>query len=444
MRAFGTILCTIPGICWGKQKYQNYPPVELLRHFLKDLVTIERRLSKNVAREDESQRYTKICGQIEQLVLSNAIFAPTSQSFNSNLRQGRFPSLRIGSEYVDLIRLIQLDQKVDLITKGRIGATIFSPQEIKNHLQVFENEANKYGYQHYPSIQHRIWYLKTRVLKNGCGLVEFPDSMSMSYQNELQQIQHGIDGRNWWEKLWDQFIQLFHEKPKPAMSAENRRKIAQANITSLSTANDWQRYQQSENRGKIMRDRLRDQIRDAILVGTPVKLMDQRQNIVTAILQEFIHKNKIQKPIEIPVVYNDGREARPFPLHYLSKLPDGWQPTKEYHFALISMRHLPLDKYIDMNWYRNSEIPAKEGMVASDEYCYQTSISQLTELLKVNKDHRIRIHLYHTGYMPAIMGFYRAVVSTPSLPDYRPGCLQIIPKLQPEGGSFTEGSPWPE
>ncbi len=444
MRASGTILCAIPGICWGKQKRQSHQTFELLGRFLQDLASIERRLAKNVAREDEIGRYARLCGQIEQLALSNGVFAPTPERFHATLGGGRFPLLHIGSEYVDLIRLIQLDKKQDLITNGRIGATVFNPQEIKTHLQYFETAAKKYGYQHYPAIKHRIWYLTTRVIKNGCGLVEFPDPLSMSYQSELQRIQNGIDGRNWLERLWDQFIAFFQEKPKPVESAYKRRIEARADVISLSTTNDWQRYYQADNRGDYMYDRLRGQIHAAIKDGTPVKLMDQRQNIITVILQEFIHKEKIQKPVEVPVVYNDGRSARPFPLHYLTKMPDGWLPTKEYHFALISMRHLPLDKYIDMNWYRNSEIPTRDGMAASDEHCYQISMVQLAELLKVNKDHRLRIHLYHTGYMPAIIGFYRAVMSTLASPTYKQGSLQIVPKLQPDEKGFVEGKPWPE
>ncbi len=444
MRASGTILCAVSGVCWGKQTRQSNQAFDLLGRFLRELATVERRLPKNVAYEDEAQRYARLCSQIEQLALSNGTFAPTSQSFSATLRQGRFPILRIGSEYIDLIRLIQLDQKQDLMTTGKVGATVFSPQEIKKHLQYFENAAKTYGYQHYPAIKHRIWYLSNRVLTYGCGLVEVPDPLSMSYQNELQQMQRGADGRDWWERLWDQFIQFFQEKPKPVMSAEKRRNLAQANLISLVTTNDWQNYQQIGNRGDYMQERLRNQIRTALKDKTPVKLMDQRQNILTVILQEFIHKDKIQGPVDIPVVYNDGRTARPFPLHCLTKMPDGWMPTKEYHFALISMRHLPLDKYIDMNWYRNSEIPTRDGLAASDEYCYQVSMTQLAELLKINKNQRLRIHLYHTGYMPAIIGFYRAVISTLALPSCKPGSLQIVPKLQPDEKGYLEGKPWPE
>ena len=97
-----------------------------------------------------------------------------------------------------------------------------------------------------------------------------------------------------------------------------------------------------------------------------------------------------------------------------------------------------------MNWYRNIEVPTGEGLAASDESCYQYSMRQLAQLLSTNKAHRLRIHLYHTGYMPAIVGFYRAVMSILRSGNYGKGCLQVIPKLQPEGDDYAEGRPWPE
>ena len=441
MMASETILCAIPGICWGDRE-SKYPPIELLRRFLRDLATIERRLSKDVARDDEVHRYARLCGQIEQIALSNAIFAPTSQTFRMRLKQGWFPSLRIGSEYVDLIRCIQLGYETGPAVKGRFGASVFSPREIKTHVQCFTNAAQLYKYQYYPAIQHRLWFITRRIIKYGCGLVEIPDPLSISLQSELQKG-GGLDGRDWWECLWEQIIGLIREKPRPAFSAAERRAQTQANVVTLSTATDWQQYGH-DNRGDFMQDRLRNQIRAAITHGIPVNLMNQRQNMVTVIFQEFIHKEKGQSPAEAPVMYNDGRTARPFPLYCLPRMPDGWTPTKEYHFALMSMRHLPIDQYIDMNWFRNVEIQTGAGLAASDESCYQVSMGQLKELLDTNRGHCIRIHLYHTGYMPAVVGLYRAVMSTLKSDKYEPGCLQVLPKLQPGKDGFVEGKPWPE
>ena len=443
MMASGTILCAIPGDCWGNQE-SKYLPVELLRRFLRDLATIERRLPKNVALDDEYYRYARLCGQIEQVALSNAAFAPASQKFRSNIEQGRFPALRIGSEYVDLIRRVQLDGETGPEAEGRFGASVFSPRELNAHVQYFMRAAKAYEYQHYPAIRHRVWFLTKRVMKQGCGLVEVPDPLSMSLLSESQPRQGGADGRGLWERLWVQIKALLWKEPQPALSAEELRAQAVADVVTLSTPTDWQQYGVVDNRGHFMEDRLRAQIRAAIAHGIPVNLMNQRQNMVTAILQEFIHKDKGQQPVEAPVMYTHGRTARPFPLHCLPPMPDGWAPTKEYHFALISMRHLPLDQYIDMNWFRNVEVPTRDGMAASDESCYQVSIGQLAELLDANRGHRLRIHLYHTGYMPAIIGFYRAVVSTLASGSYGSSCLQVLPKLQPGKDGFVEGLPWPE
>jgi hypothetical protein len=107
------------------------------------------------------------------------------------------------------------------------------------------------------------------------------------------------------------------------------------------------------------------------------------------------------------------------------------------------MRHLLLDQYIDMNWYRNVEVPAKDGLAAADEFCFQLSMQQLDELLDTHRGDRLRIYLYHTGYMPAVVGFYRAVVETHISGRYRTGCLQIVPMLQPTKTGFEKGLAWP-
>jgi len=442
----GTILCAIPGICWGTRAYKNLP-IELLRRFFGELVVLERRITKDVARDDETQRYAQLCNQIEQVALGNSTFAPNSQAFRSNLKKGRFPSLRIGSEYIDLIRHFQLKHETGSIAKGRFGTSVFTPRQVNSHIQYFSKIAKAFNYQYYPAIKHRQWFLTKRVSKNGCGLVEIPDPLSMSYQNVSQQLEGGVDGRDWWERLWEQLTDLIQEKPKPTISSAKRREQIQMNVVKIFNAKDWQQYRQySENvkRGGFMEQRLRDQIQAAITDRVPINLMNQGHIMVTKIFQEYIHKEKDQNPVEVPVLYNDGRIARSIPIHCLSKLPDGWYPTKEYHFALISMRHLQIDKYIDMNWYRNVEVPARDGMAASDEHCYQVSMRQLEELLNKNRGHRIQIHLYHTGYMPAVVGFYRAILSAMSSDKFKAGSLQVVPKLKPVRDGYIEGKPWPE
>jgi len=441
MMATGTILCAVPGDCWNKQSTANRP-AEQLRNCLRDHATIERRLSKNVAVDDESFRYARLSGQIEQVAIGNATFAPGGREFKRQLRAGEFPAVRVGSEYVDLIRTVQMTEgKTGHDTEGRLGSSVFSPGQLSEHVRAFTKAMQQYDFQDYSSIRHRLWFLRKRVLSFNCGLIEVPDHCSADLLTDPKSFSSGgADGRS----LWDRVVARFRTNAMPSMLASERRERLESDDYKPVKSSDWIQYGEIRDRGQFMQDRLRSQIRDAIAGGAPVNLMNQRQNMAISIFQEFLHVAPDRKPAHAPVQYDDGRTARPFPFYCLPRLADGWAPTREFHVALISMRHLPLDQYIDMNWYRNVDVPSRSGLAAADEVCYLDSMERLHQLLTTSRGHRIRLHLYHTGYMPAIIGFYRAVVETLSSGEWSPGCLQVIPKLQPAGhGDFVESAPWP-
>ncbi len=441
MMSFGTILCAIPSACWDKSESANLA-IELLRRFFVDLETFERRLVKRVAFEDESARYARLCRQIEQVALSNAVFAPSGWDFRKSLRHGVFPVIRIGSEYLDLIRLLHLKgQTIKNDNEMRFGSSVFSPAQLKTHLRAFMETAKAYQYIDYTAIRHRIWFLQKRIISNKCGLVEVPDVLISPMVKDHENIKSGMDGRSLWERLMARFRT---KVPEPLVSPQERRNQVIGNVVPESATNDWMQYG-LKNRGEFMEIRLRTQIEDALGKGSAVNLMNQRQNMVTQIFQRFIHKKEGVQPGEAPLTYNDGRTARPFPLLCLPNMPEGWTADKEFHIGLVSMRHLPIDQYIDLNWYRNVEVPNREGLTSADEACFQYSMKQFTELLSINRKQLLRLHLYHTGYMPAVIGFYRALVTILASGQYEDYCLQVIPNLQPdEKSGFKKGNPWPE
>lgn len=442
MMSCGTILCGVPAACWQTRESKN-GPAEFLRRFFGEMETLERRLQKEVAFDEESRRYSRLCRQIERVALGNAAFAPTASTFRRSLRQGAFPAMRVGSAYVDLIRLLQLSgEQLGIGSRGRLGATIFSPQQLRQHVAEFCKAAKARDYLNHPAIAHRVWFLRKRVLPAGCGLVECPDALSPMWTDDVAPTD-AVDGRSLWQRFWAWMF------PTPAIetTAEQRRSQF-CGVVEPPQATDWQRYGEVEDRGDFMNDRLRRQIEQAMRPNEraePVNLMSQRQNMATQILQEFIHKRKGHPPVDAALTYSDGAQVRPFPLRCLPRLPDGWFPTREFHFGLVSMRHLPIDQYVDMNWYRNVEVPSVAGLSGADEFCFQFSCKQLSELLAANRSHRLRLHIYHTGYMPAVIGFYRALVVTLASAQQPLGCLQVLPKLQPDkNGGFLAGRPWPE
>src|SRR5262249_30286628 len=149
-------------------------------------------------------------------------------------------------------------------------------------------------------------------------------------------------------------------------------------------------------------------------------------------------------PATAAMMYESGQPTRPIRLRCVERLPDGWSPTRTLHVGLISMRHLPIDQYVDINWYRNVDVPSQEGLAGADDACYRISRGQLARLADVYNGHRLRLYLYHSGFVPAVVAFYRALVEHLSSPQHKRGSLQVIPMLEPRSdGTYEEGKPWP-
>jgi hypothetical protein len=442
MRAVATLLCAVPRACFSEERL-NALPMEQLRRFLADLTVIERRLAKDAVLEDEIFRYGRLCQQVEEVALSNATFAPGGFAFRRALAKGRFPVLEVGSEYTDLVRELELrGVTTGVDAEARLGATILRPEHIEPHTRAFARTAVSLDFHQYPAIRQRLWFLSKRVLRSGAGLVEIPDPLGATVEDASAARARGVDGRSLWERL----LAWLRKAAAPSVPPGDRLlHAAPLTPAAQSTqASDWLHYGERD-RGRFMEQRLRAEIELALERGTPVNLSNQRHNMATELLAEFIHKQAGSEPSAVAVVYNESQQARPFPLRCLDPIPDGWAPTREFHVGLVSMRHLMLDRYIDINWYRNVETPSTGGLVAADEKAFQVSMRNLAALLDANRGQRLRLHVYHTGFVPAVIGFYRALVTTLSSGAYPPGCLQVLPKLQPKAddSGHIEGAAWP-
>ncbi len=199
MRYGGTILCAIP-----PSSFEVPPgrPVEILPRFLQDLAALERRLLKNVAVDDERLRHAQLCRRIEEVVLAGAAFGPTSRAFSRALTTGRFPALRVGPEYLGLIRRLHIGGKqVGIGAEGRLGATIFNPDQLRSHVPSFSAAADALGLGASTDIQHRLWFLRNYVLPAHCGLIEVPDSLGSSPADQQAAHASDIDGRSLWKRL---------------------------------------------------------------------------------------------------------------------------------------------------------------------------------------------------------------------------------------------------
>ena len=113
--------------------------------------------------------------------------------------------------------------------------------------------------------------------------------------------------------------------------------------------------------------------------------------------------------------------------------PDG---AVEIAVALMSMRHLELDPLVDWAWFRNKEVSQTRQLAESDEFCFRYSLDQLEGLRAAYGGRRVRLSMYHTGFEPAALGFYRALAL--SLRAQR-GWLRVVPHFF-RGGTRFEAS----
>ena len=106
-----------------------------------------------------------------------------------------------------------------------------------------------------------------------------------------------------------------------------------------------------------------------------------------------------------------------------------------------------MDPVVDGAWLRNAEVSRPRPAALTDDFVYQTSLTQLAYLGE-NGKRSLLLHIYQTGLDTAIMGFYRAVV------DYllaHPYTLSVVPMYYASafGGPgvthdapFRAGLPW--
>jgi len=442
MRSTGVILCAVPAHCWTPDASKTLTQEEeYLQRFLPELSYIERRLGKGLAEEEESLRFSRLCTQIELCALKRAKFADNRLAFHTILRRGHFPALRVDSAYLDLIRLVlqHAPQQGDL-AGARIGHSVLAPGQVPRHVSLFESMAKSLGYLGTFAIHERLIFLKRWAMPKGLGIIEIADPLSLSKMEELREDFVQEEPKTWWQR----WLRSADRPPELRQHPEKRSIAPPRTVFNTQDALDWQ-YYGLENRGNFMEERLRGQIRDALHRGAPIRLNNQRHNMTTKILHEFLHRDPANPPGEAPLTYDEATTPAPFPLRCLDRLPANWQPTAQLHAGLISMRHLEIDQYVDINWYRNVEIPSRKGLAHADQFCFEYSLKHLEELLEIYRGAQLELSVYHAGFLPGVVGFYRALVLTLRGGRYPKGCIQVIPKIQPDKtGGFLEGRRWPE
>lgn len=133
------------------------------------------------------------------------------------------------------------------------------------------------------------------------------------------------------------------------------------------------------------------------------------------------------------VVYQDGSEAQPFPLRCLDVVDRDEDPDA-IRLALMSMRHNEMDDIVDGCLLRNRLMSRVRPAAETDDLAYSLARHRLQELATRS----VTVRLYQTGFQPAVVGFYRALV------DHlieSPG-IAVWPHFHRYGATFTPGLVW--
>lgn len=131
--------------------------------------------------------------------------------------------------------------------------------------------------------------------------------------------------------------------------------------------------------------------------------------VLTEVFREFVEGAPASR-LDAPIVYRDGSQAsHAFPLRCLTFRDPPEVADRMLHLALLSIRHTEMDPVVDGAWLRNAEVSRPRPAALTDDFVYETSRKQLTQLTESGQRTAL-LHIYQTGLDTAVVGFYRAVV----------------------------------
>ncbi|MDQ1052051.1 hypothetical protein [Streptomyces sp. V4I2] len=190
-------------------------------------------------------------------------------------------------------------------------------------------------------------------------------------------------------------------------------------------ADDKRRHQQA--------DALCRQIIDGLRHGRAVPIgMAASHDVITEVLRDLQGPSTPSGSVRLVQV--DGSESAPFPLG-LPLRPPG-SGTQTLHLGLMSVRHMELDACVSGYWFRNRRVSVADRTLAeTEEFCYRDTLARLPELIDCGID---VLEVVHTGFEPAVIGFYRAVAAY-----VQTHPLAVIPRYARPTG-YVHGVTWLE
>ncbi len=363
----------------------------------------ERRLEKEINLAAENARYAQLCRRLEEEAFRLSGFRWHSElaQLRSALQSSTCGLVAVEQSYLEIVWSALLNPAWD-----RFGRSFFVPDHVETHRHAFDLWARQQALTDHPAVIARKSFLDI-VAACGAGFVEF----------QLHCMSGNVSG-------------LFAPWRPLAQVPVEQVTLAAANGGAVSGVI-----------GGKFRTQLRNQITDALKSGSPICFGNQASHdAITECLHEFVYaQNQANAPCRVRVAYADGSEAEPFPVLCLPQA-SAVVASKVIRVALLSMRHLSLDTEIDFCWFRNREVSRSWALAEADAFCYRETRRQLSEAAVKTPLHMI---LYHAGFEPACVGFYRGLVDHLAERRQRgePPNISVEPRFF-RGNRYEAGSIW--
>lgn len=396
------------------------PASSVLRQLIGEAVALRRRIEKGANLEAERLRYSICLGELEGRLSKMGTRAESGERsiLEAMLQRGEIPVIPLAPRYFDLMtraHLEHLQKEMSFLATDvtvpagdkppvlTIGSSIFPPHGLSTHIAEVEAllkiESVKAEGELVVVAEDRIRLLGM-IRDLGVGAIEVVEELDN------------------------------HDIAPPIARPETSLPVSMPN----GNLNPDRVLTSAKGRRRMM-ERLEAEIEEALPTSGKVNMSNQPHEVSTEILGQFVRAGAGQMPGRVRVIYADGSEAKPFPLRILpmNSAPALANPV-EISVALMSMRHLELDPMVDWAWYRNKEVSQTRPLAESDEFCFQYSLKQLTELHVAYAGRALVLNMYHTGFEPAAIAFYRAVAMT--LMRQR-GRLRVVPHYFRGGTRFA-------
>lgn len=407
-------LCAVPEMAW---KQMDNPMELYIGQFTTDALGCERRIAKEVNLENEFDRYTLTCQRLEQAVLGSGRLnhVQDHKSFCEIIQTLGIPMQVLSADYLTLLSRVDIPA-----TWARLGASFFLPEMLTEHIHAFTAWATQQGMNDNPVVLQRTQFYKWAANAE-CGVVEV---------------------QTHFRSLNEQTVKPMIERYTPSAVEDNKGYVE---IPDFETTGLSIEFFGQKDRKQHLAEILRQQIRDALASGEPITFGNQApHDVIAQVLHEFVFvAPDAVKPTKLRVAYVDGSEASPFPVFCLprSETIQDENVSVPLRVALMSMRHVELDPQIDYCWFRNREVSRTRTLAETDQFCFDTTLDQIKDSLALGD---LAIHMYQTGFEPAVVGFYRGVTrmlvdlherkSTPR--------LSVIPFFFRGSDNYQMGSTW--